>query len=81
MNSTLPIDYWEKHGPIFLLGLILVPRLALLFSDYHFTLIDWLLWLFLPKLLVAILATAYYWETNSYLCVLSWLLVLQIISL
>ena len=80
MNSSQPIDYWDKHGACFTLGLIFVPRLALLFCDYEFALVDWLLWIFFPRLLVAILGTAYYWNTNSVICIIAWLMVFEIIT-
>jgi hypothetical protein len=33
----------------------------------------WLGWLFVPRLLVAILATFVYWHTNTFLVVLTWI--------
>ena len=33
----------------------------------------WLGWIFAPRLLVAILATTAYWDTNPVLCVLAWI--------
>jgi hypothetical protein len=49
------------------------PRLTLLFSSVPFGgLLWWLGWIFAPRLLVAILATTNYWQTNTVLCVLAW---------
>jgi hypothetical protein len=33
-------------------------------------------WLFVPHLLVAVLATTYYWDTNPVLCCISWFVAL-----
>jgi hypothetical protein len=41
-----------------------------------FGLLAWLGWLFVPHLLVAILATTIYWHTNPVLCVIAWIVAL-----
>ncbi len=67
-------NYWNKHGVFFLIFITLFPRLTLLLSSVPFGgLFWWLGWLFTPRLLVAILATIAYWNTNEVLVVLSWL--------
>ena len=49
------------------------PRLTLLFSNVPFGgLFWWLGWVFAPRLLVAILVTFNYWDSNFILCVLAW---------
>lgn len=67
-------NFWEVHGWLFILCMFFFPRLTLLFSGVAWGgCIWWLGWLFAPRLLVAILATFSYWETNTFLCVLTWL--------
>lgn len=67
------VSFWEVHGIFFLIFMFFFPRLTLLFSSVPFGgLLWWLGWLFAPRLLVAILATANYWQTNPILVVLSW---------
>ena len=68
-------DYWDVHGIWFLIFITLFPRLTLLFSSVASGgLLWWLGWLFTPRLLVAILATVAYWETNPILVVIAWLI-------
>ena len=33
----------------------------------------WIGWVLTPRLVVAILATTFYWDTNPILCVLAWI--------
>ncbi len=68
-------DYWEVHGVFFLIFISIFPRLTLLFSSVAFGGIFWWLgFFFAPRLLVAILATVSYWNTNKILVTISWLL-------
>ena len=68
-------DYWEVHGVFFLIFISIFPRLTLLFSSVAFGGIFWWLgFFFAPRLLVAILATVSYWNTNKILVIISWLL-------
>src|SRR5262249_34294747 len=56
----------------------LFPRLTLLFNfGLSGGLLYWLSWVFAPRLLVAVLATIYYWHQNPILVVLSWLIALS----
>lgn len=55
-----------------LIGLALFPRITLLFMGGPFTLLHWRGWVVCPHLLVAILATTVYWDTNPVLCVIAW---------
>lgn len=71
------INYFDRHGFLLLVGLALFPRLTLLFSSIPFGgLFWWLGWIILPRLLVALLATVTYWQTNPLLVTLSWILAL-----
>lgn len=65
--------YWTNHGLLFLIGLTIFPRFTLLFSNISSNILFWLGWLFLPRLMIALLATFFYWETNMILVLLSWL--------
>ena len=76
------IDYFTKHGWIFLFSIALFPRLTLLVSGLLVGSIEFggLLWwagfFFAPRILVASLATVSYWNTNPVLVVLSWMIAL-----
>jgi hypothetical protein len=67
------VDFWDVHGVWFIFFMFFLPRLTLLFSSVTFGgILWWLGWLFAPRLLVAILATFAYWETNTILVILTW---------
>jgi hypothetical protein len=74
------IDFFSKHGWIFLFSIALFPRLTLLISGLLFSSIEfgglfwWLSFFFAPRILVAVLATVAYWQTNQILVILSWLI-------
>ncbi len=76
------IDYFSKHGWIFLFSIALFPRLTLLVSGLLFHTIEfggiiwWLGFFFAPRILVATLATVSYWHTNQILVILAWLIAL-----
>jgi hypothetical protein len=58
---------------LFLLGCAFFPRITtLFFSAATFGFWHILGWIFAPHLLVAILATTYYWDSNPVLVILSW---------
>ncbi len=68
------MDFWQVHGIWFLIFIVLFPRLTMLFAvAVPFGWLAWLGWIFTPSLLVAILATTYYWHTNPVLCIIAWL--------
>ena len=67
------MNFWQMHGPFFLVLMICFPRLTLVFSSVATRgLMWWLGWLVAPRLLVAILATTVYWNTNPVLVTLAW---------
>lgn len=69
------VDFWQVHGWIFLIMITFFPRLTLFFSSVSSGgLLWWIGWLVAPRILVAILATFGYWNTNPFLVILSWLL-------
>ena len=76
------MDFWEVHdrtakpGTVFFL--FFFPRLTMLWGMIWGTIVSggflwWLGWVVCPRLLIAILATTYYWDTNPVLCVFAWL--------
>jgi hypothetical protein len=68
------MDFWQVHGWLFLVCIVFFPRLTMLFAvATPFGWLAWLGWLITPRLLVAILATTYYWDTNPILCIFAWL--------
>ena len=68
------MNFWDVHGIGFIICMFLFPRLTLFFSNIIAGGILWWLGFFLtPRLLVAILATQSYWETNPILVVLTWI--------
>lgn len=76
------IDYFIKHGWIFLFSIALFPRLTLLVSGLLVGSVEvggiiwWLAFLIAPRILVATLATVAYWNTNQILVIISWLIAL-----
>ena len=67
-------SFWHHHGLFFILFMCFFPRLTLFFSSVPFGGIFWWLgFIFAPRLLVAILATTNYWQTDMILCVLTWI--------
>ncbi|MEO8099753.1 MAG: hypothetical protein ABI811_18795 [Acidobacteriota bacterium] len=67
------MDFWTQHGLLFLLGCAFFPRITMLFfSGISFGLWYILGWIFAPHLLVAIIATGMYWDTNPVLVILAW---------
>ena len=76
------IDYFSKHGWIFLFSIAVFPRLTLLVSGMLVGTVEfggifwWLGFFFAPRILVAVLATVAYWQTNPILVILSWLIAL-----
>lgn len=76
------VDYFTKHGWIFLFSIALFPRLTLLVSGLLVGSIAfgglfwWLGFFFAPRILVATLATISYWNTNQILVIISWLIAL-----
>lgn len=76
-------DYFVNHGYAFLFFMALFPRLTLIVSGLFFNSIEfggflwWIGFFLAPRLLVAVLATISYWNTNPILVVISWLFALS----
>jgi len=68
------LNFWDVHGLWFIFFMFFFPRLTLFFSSVASGgLLWWLGFIFAPRLLVAILATSAYWDTNVILVVLTWI--------
>ena len=68
------INFWNIHGMWFVFFMFCFPRLTLFFGNVATGgLLWWLGFLLAPRLLVAILATTAYWDSNSVLVVLTWM--------
>lgn len=71
------INFWDVHNVFFLVFITLFPRLTLLFSSVATGgLLWWLGFFFLPRVLVASLATMAYFHTNPILVTISWVIAL-----
>lgn len=66
------MNFWDVHSILFVVCLFFFPRLTMLFATVWGGILWWIGWIFAPRLLVAILATTFYWETNTVLVVLTW---------
>ncbi len=67
------MNFWDVHGVLFVVFMFFFPRLTLFFSSVASGgILWWAGWLFMPRLLVAILATTEYWQTNQVLVILTW---------
>jgi hypothetical protein len=68
------VDFFQKHGILFLIFIALFPRLTLLFTSVASGGVFWWLgWVFCPRILVAGLATVAYFHTNPILVIISWI--------
>lgn len=72
------VNYWDNHGVFFLVFITVFPRLTLLFSSVAFGgFFWWIGFIFAPRVLVAILATLAYLQTNPILVIISWVVALS----
>ncbi len=78
MQDITTVNFWDAHtwDWLVLVGLAVFPRITTLFISGPFGLLQWLGWVFAPHLLVAIVATTQYWDTDPVLCVIAWFLAL-----
>ena len=68
------VNFFENHGYFFLIAITFFPRLTLLLSSVASGgFLWWVSWLFFPRILVAVLATFAYFQTNPILVTISWL--------
>ena len=77
MLESVGISFWEFHGILFVICMLLFPRLTMLITGICFApyagVLFWFGWVLLPRLTVAIIATYLYWHTNPVLVVFAWL--------
>lgn len=66
------MNFWDNHGLLFIIFMCIFPRLTLLLATVWGGLLWWLGLIFMPRLMVAILATTYYWNTNKILVISTW---------
>ena len=66
-------NFWLNNSIFYALGLVLFPRLSLLFCTVPGSIFFWLGWFFLPRITIAILATLFYSSTNPFFVILSWI--------
>ncbi len=76
------VDFFNKHGWLFLFSIALFPRFTLLLSGLIAHSIEfggmlwWIGFFVAPRILVAILATISYWNQNPLLVIISWFIAL-----
>lgn len=82
MLQSVGESFWTFHGFWFVFFMCLFPRLTMLFTGICFMpftgFLFWLGWVLAPRLVVAILATFLYWQTNPVLCVITWMWALSV---
>ena len=67
------MNFWDSHTLFFCIGMYFFPRLTLIFATPWGGLLWWVGLIFLPRLMIALLATMYYGNTNPFLCGFVWL--------
>jgi hypothetical protein len=71
------MNYWDTHGIFFLIGLLLFPRITVIFiSSVTGGFFFWAVFLLFPRIVIAILAASTYWHTNPVLVLIAFLLCL-----
>ena len=71
-------NFWDHHGFFFLIFITVFPRLTLLFSSVSTGgLLWWLGFIIAPRILVAVLATISYLDSNPILVFISWVIALS----
>lgn len=67
------MSFWDEHGIFFLLGLVLFPRLTVIFFSHlpGMGLLFWIVFLLFPRIVIPILGAYYYWDTNPVLVVIA----------
>lgn len=73
VETNIPVSFWEVHSIFFIIFMLFFPRLTLLFATIWGGVWWWVGLLLAPRFMVAILATTAYWNTNTVLCVLTWM--------
>lgn len=72
------VDFFQKHGILFLVAISFFPRLTLLLSSVATGgILWWISFFFYPRLLIAVLATVAYLQTNPVLVYISWVVAIS----
>ena len=70
------ISFWALHGIFFIIFMCFFPRLTMLLGtavvSAYGGLLFWIGWLLVPRMTVAIIGTALYFDTNPILCIIAW---------
>ena len=69
-------NFWTYHTIFLLVGFTLFPRFSLLFCNIPGSLLFWIGWIILPRIVIAVNATIYYLDSNPILVILSWIIAL-----
>jgi len=70
------MDFWMVHGIWFIIFMAMFPRITMVLTGiFSMCFGPWFFlgWLLVPRLTVAILASICYWDTNSFLVILTWI--------
>lgn len=72
------MSFFDVHsilgGLLFMLGLMLFPRITLIFfSSVTGGILFWIVTMIMPRIIIAILAAVYYWRTNPILVIMTFL--------
>ena len=71
------VNFWDLHGVLFIIAMMLFPRLTMLFGTIVWKVFGgplfWIGFLLAPRLTVAVIATHLYFDTNPVLCIFSWI--------
>lgn len=72
------MNFWDVHGCWFIFFMFIFPRLTMFFMGictmgFSYPILFWVGWGLTPRLVVAILATSFYWESNPILCIFAWI--------
>jgi hypothetical protein len=70
------MNFWDVHGILFIAFMLFFPRLTMLLTGICLMpfagILFWIGWVLVPRLTVAVLATTFYWHTNTILVILTW---------
>ncbi len=74
------MDFWAQHSILFVIGLILWPRIILLYFGHipSLSLPPIFGFIFVPRLLLVGFLTPQYWGTNPFLIAICWILAVVI---
>jgi len=70
------MDFWDQHTALFVIGLILWPRILLIYFGFipPMSIPPILGMVFIPRMFLSGISTPMYWATNQTLIVICWIL-------